>query len=150
MILEEKGLAISKLINDALRADVASCEISYMKGGGLHLKLKQHEYHDWKNHGIHMANIFEQIFRKFGMVWYAYSVYDDSVSISLYESDKLIDCNREGIPWKDVPTKAECPKCHNKKHFDLMTYDPEDARGMTCPECGYQGHVPDFWRAIKK
>ena len=149
MDLEEKGTIAVKCVNQALRHKIASFELSMLKGGGINLKLKQHEFFRWKENGVHMANVIEQIFRKTGLIWWAHSVYKDCVVIGLYESERLVSCDKDGTFWEDIKHRARCPKCGDRDSFKLHRYNPEDTRGMTCPHCGFEGIVLSFWKDVK-
>ena len=147
MELDEACLYIRDLINNGLHSDVASCEISRQKGRGIWLSLKRRDFHNWDS--ILMAGFFEQIYAKTGLMWVALNRHDDGVTISLSDSNYLTSCDKDATPWEDTKYRAKCPKCGEREAYDLMRYDPEDHRGMTCTKCGYEGHVYNFWNDVK-
>ena len=147
MELEEACKYVKDLINNGLKCDVASCEISRQRGHGIWLNLKKHEFHTWDH--IFMAGFFEQIYAKTGLMWVALNRNDDGVTISLSDSNYLTSCDKDATPWKDTKYRSKCPKCGDREANDLMRYDPEDHRGMTCTKCGFKGQVHDFWGDVK-
>lgn len=147
--LEEKCKIIDELINKGLRCEVAKSEVSRADPwSGIWLRLTDHKFHPWND--ILMANFFEQIYAKTGMIWVALSRGKTGVTVSLHDSTQLDACDKDGTPWEDTPYRAKCPQCGETKSFDLMRYDPRDYRGFHCPKCNYQGYVPDFWASVPK